>query len=182
VTTVLFVCTGNQCRSPMAEALLRSKFAERSSLFEVQSAGFISEGTAPPPEVLEVMRAVGIELTGHRSQKVNAKLIESAELVIGMARQHLIDLALIASRDWDRCFTFVDLLRRAETVGPRAYGESVSGWGKRAHAGRERAQILAASLEDDIPDPMGGRLREFRSTLEMLSELTSRLADYLAPA
>ena len=121
--SVLFLCTGNQCRSPMAAALLRARLAQRASAIAVDSAGFVSEGMPPPKEVLDAMSAVGLDLSDHRSRLVRPDMIKAADLVIGMTRQHVIDAALLAPGVWTRCFTAADLGSRGETVGPRLPGE-----------------------------------------------------------
>ena len=57
--------------------------------------------------------SLGLDLSDHRSRLVTPALLDGADLVIGMARQHVIDLALLAPDAWERCFTLADVLRRA---------------------------------------------------------------------
>lgn len=166
----------------MAAALLRAGLEERSSPVTVASAGFVSEGSPPPPEVLDAMWALGLDLSQHRSRLVTPAILQSAALVIGMARQHVIDLAVLAPSTWQRSFTFADLLGRAETSGPRLPSEQVSQWADRLHAGRLRSGLLGLPLSEDIPDPMGRRLRDYQRTRDKLARMTTELADLMSPA
>lgn len=147
----------------------------------IASAGFLSPGFPPPPEVIESMKALGLDLSGHRSRLVEAQLLEEADLVVGMARQHVIDLTLLAPGSWVKCFTLADLLRRAEAVGPRQKGEEVTAWTKRIHGGRSRASLVGLSSADDIPDPMGGARQDYERVRDRLSLMTQGLAEFLVP-
>lgn len=143
---------------------------------EVESAGFVSQGVAPPGEVVRVMEAIGIDVAAHRSRLVQPGFLQRSGVVVAMTRQHLIQLAAMAPAHWDRCFTLADLVERA---APRREGESIDGWATRMGAGRSRSSILALSLSGDIPDPMGGRPAEYQACRDLLWELTRFLADAL---
>ncbi len=91
--TILFVCTGNTCRSPMAEAialdLLRSHehWAERVRVF---SAGVgAGEGAPTTEEAVESLRRLGVEAPRHRSVQLTAEMIRGADLIFGMTRSHV---------------------------------------------------------------------------------------------
>lgn len=87
---VLFVCTGNTCRSPMAEALARHRMeGSREGEVEFSSAGTLDLGNAPAsPDAVEVLSEIGVDLTSHRSTYLTAELIRSADLVVAMAERH----------------------------------------------------------------------------------------------
>lgn len=92
---VLFVCSGNTCRSPMAEVLLRRVIRERklSEDIIVSSAGLQAVDGAPAAE--GARRAVaqeGLTLDGHRSQPVRPDLVEKADLVLAMTIDHRDEL------------------------------------------------------------------------------------------
>jgi protein-tyrosine phosphatase len=179
---VLFVCTGNQCRSPMAAALLGARLDERHVSLRVASAGLLSEGMPPPREVVDVMWTVGVDLSGHRSRLVSPEMLRAAALVVGMTRQHLVELTVMVPAVWERTFTLSELIHRATGVGGRRQDESVQHWVGRVQAGRTRAGVLALPLSDDIADPMGGRLKAYERTREQLSALSDQLANLLIPA
>ncbi|MHB1535673.1 MAG: arsenate reductase/protein-tyrosine-phosphatase family protein [Acidimicrobiales bacterium] len=178
---ILFVCTGNQCRSPMAAALAQADLDRRGVAAEVTSAGFMGAGQPAPDEVVKAMSAVGIDLSGHRSQPVEPGLLAEADLVVAMARQHLIELSLLSPDNWERCFTFADLLRRAEQVGPRLGGEDLPAWVRRLGRGRARAGLLQLDLADDVDDPMGRRQVAYDRTRDQLAEMVAQLGAAVAP-
>lgn len=86
---ILFVCTGNICRSPLAEALLRRAVAERSLEIEVSSAGTGAWENAPASEgAYLVAMEKGLDLSSHRARLLTRELVQQADLVLTMARHH----------------------------------------------------------------------------------------------
>jgi protein-tyrosine phosphatase len=166
----------------MAAAFLRAGAYRRHRDLQVGSAGFVSEGTPPPLEVVDVMAAVGIDVSGHRSRLLTTELLDDADLVVTMSRQHLIDLAVAWPSAWNRSFTFAELLRRAEAVGAAAAGDGPVAWVARVNSGRVRSETLSLTLADDVVDPMGGRLKDYERVRDQLSVMVDRLAGFLPPA
>ena len=178
VERVLLVCTGNQCRSPMAEALLRSKLGPDSSI-QVASAGTVGDGTPPPEYAVRVMAEVGLDLADRPSRSLEDAELAAADLIVVMARQHLIEVGAMAPGALDRSFTLLDLIDRARQDGGRMPGESVRQWAGRMSAGRQPSDILRLPSSLDVADPMGGRLSDFERTFDVLDGLVSELAGYL---
>ncbi|MBC7228622.1 MAG: low molecular weight protein arginine phosphatase [Thermoflexales bacterium] len=90
--TVLLVCTGNLCRSPMAAALLRRQLDEDGDRqdWRVLSAGiWAEEGEPASAGAVMAMAERGIDLTGHRSRRLTRQMVEEADLILGMAPQHV---------------------------------------------------------------------------------------------
>jgi tRNA threonylcarbamoyl adenosine modification protein (Sua5/YciO/YrdC/YwlC family) len=98
-TTILFICSGNTCRSPMAEALARSALAKKLSVspddlekkgISVVSAGaFALAGARATPQAVEAVRALGADLTKHRSRPLTVELIHQADAIFTMGRSHM---------------------------------------------------------------------------------------------
>ena len=103
--TILLVCSGNTCRSPMAEGIARQLLAERRGIapdeldaagIVVKSAGaFAMPGSAASPEAVEALAKQNIDISRHRSQPLTPELIRDADVIYGMTeahRQAVVDL------------------------------------------------------------------------------------------
>ena len=89
---ILFVCTGNLCRSPMAEALFRHRIGADSE-WEASSAGtFAALGHPASGNAVIAVKELGIDLSGHRSQPLTAELVESADMIVVMTTEHRFHL------------------------------------------------------------------------------------------
>jgi protein-tyrosine phosphatase len=96
--TVLFVCSGNTCRSPMAAALARQMLAQQRGLdpgeleaagIYVLSAGASATAGAPASDpAVEAMQAEGIDLAGHRSRPITSELVAEADAIYTMTEAH----------------------------------------------------------------------------------------------
>lgn len=149
---VLFVCTGNTCRSPMAMALARELLSRRLGIpveelpahgYRIESAGISAyEGGRPTPLAVEVMAERGIDLSGHRSQPVTRERIEVSDLVIALGHGHRDQLL-----SWDPSLA-------------------------------ERVVVIT---DTGISDPIGGDRETYRRcALEIERELESRWLDKIA--
>lgn len=92
VPSVLFVCTANICRSPMAVALFRSILAENRndpSRWRIESAGtWAPKGQPAAPEMVEILAARGVKITKHRSRVVTKELLDPFALILTMEAGH----------------------------------------------------------------------------------------------
>jgi protein-tyrosine-phosphatase len=87
---VLFVCTGNTCRSPMAAAFLRHALGADAARVTVESAGTAAwEGQPATQPSIEVAGRDGVDLSAHRSQRVTPALVRAADLILVMERGHV---------------------------------------------------------------------------------------------
>ena len=106
---IALVCTGNTCRSPMAETLLRELLRQKldcEDAVRVLSAGVAAgHGSGASPQAVEVMGQKGLDLTGHSSRPFDESVVQVADLVLTMTRGHR-DAILAAFPDLhDRVFT-----------------------------------------------------------------------------
>ena len=160
----------------MAEALFQRRLDTRGTAARVSSAGLLPGGSPATEPAIEVMAAAGLDISEHRSRQVSPYLLDESDLVVTMTRQHLIEVTLMAPAAWPRMFQAVDLVRRAEKVGPRHPDEPLADWLVTVGDGRTRSGILAASLSDDVDDPVGQAAAVYRRTEQQLDDLFTRLA------
>jgi protein-tyrosine phosphatase len=176
VTGVLLLCTANLCRSAMAEPLLASHLAGLGAGVAVRSAGTAARPGPPPPEAVAVLAARGYDIAGHRGRTAGRADLATADLVLGMARDHVRHAVVLLPAAWPRAFTLKELVRRGQQIGPRPPGEPLAGWLARAGRDRDHRDLLGSSAADDVPDPLGGRPRDFEATAALLDQLTGDLA------
>jgi len=161
----------------MAEALLREELAAAGVEAHVHSAGLFDDDGRPASEDgVAVMAARGIDTSRHLSRRMTSDMLRHADMVIGMAREHVREAVLMLPDVWARTFTLKELVRRGTDVGPRAAGQPLDEWLAKVHAGRTRSDLLGSSEADDVADPIGQPLAVYERTADELSSLTTRLA------
>ena len=90
MTRLLFVCTGNTCRSPMAEVIARSAAVRRDLDVEVASAGLLAGAGAPAAEHARILALEhGLDLSRHRAATLTPDALELSDLVLGMTPRHV---------------------------------------------------------------------------------------------
>lgn len=98
MTTVLFVCWGNICRSPMAERVARRRAEEQGLDIRIESFGVSSEEVGNPIDrrAARVLERAGYDASGHTARKIGASHIKAADLVIAAEQLHVDRLLRIA--------------------------------------------------------------------------------------
>ncbi|HVG44278.1 MAG TPA: low molecular weight protein arginine phosphatase [Longimicrobium sp.] len=151
VFRILFVCTGNTCRSPLAEGIARDEIGRRGwKHVEVASAGLSAgEGQRATRAGVVVAGRAGIDLKKHRSRQLTPALAASADLILAMGPGHVAELRRLGAGE--RAATLGDFAAGAEGVGPA------------------------------VQDPFGGSEAVYEETFHELRGLVSAALDRLEP-
>lgn len=172
---ILVVCTGNICRSPMAQALLERHLRERGLGIPVSSAGILGWNEGPAvDEAVAALAERGVELNGHVSRRIDGDLIREADLVLTMTSDHADAVRLRAPEVPERVFVLGEFVRLAERAGARGE-QALPDWVRRVDAERP-AERRRASPGDEIPDPLGEPAEVYRTLAVRLDEATRRIA------
>ncbi|HEY7762134.1 MAG TPA: low molecular weight phosphatase family protein [Actinomycetota bacterium] len=184
MTSILVVCTGNICRSPIAEGLLRDALATRfgSEAPSVSSAGvFGVHGSSATPEAVAAAAERGTDIGAHVARRVSAMPPIDDDLVVCMAREHRDALVDTDDRLRDRVFTLKELVRLVESLPPVGVGTGPDSLpGRVAEAAAARTDGFAGNPHDeDVADPLGLPMQSYRAVAWELDEWVERLVDGL---
>ncbi len=159
----------------MSAVMLSHRLASLGVDANVSSAGLLHTGEPAAALGVDVMATRELDLTEHRSRRLEPTLVIDADLVLAMERAQLREVALLAPAVWDRCFTLKELARRGDLIGPRPRDESLGDWLARVSAGRAKSMLLGHDPADDIADPYGGTRADFERTASELEALIDRV-------
>lgn len=154
---VLLVCTGNICRSPVAEILLREHWGGEWEL-HLASAGtqaYVGSAIYSPIRKLLVERGLPDDGPFFAARQLTAELVQGADLVLGMTREHRAAVVVLHPPAVRRTFTLREFTRLAPLASPFLTGDSVA---ERLSsivpiAARMRGSARASAVEDAIKDP-----------------------------
>ena len=124
--TVLFVCTGNVCRSPMAEGLFRHATRGRADCRAISAGVGALEGQPPSPHAVRALKELGIDISQQRSRMLTPDLVEQADYIFGMTHSHVDSVNLLFPQAAEKTFLL------------REFDETLD------------------EFEKDISDPIGG--------------------------
>ena len=150
ITSVLFVCTGNTCRSPMAEGLLKKFLKEKNqNHISVCSGGVMAtDGIPASTGSILTMAEMGVDISSHKSTKIRSAMLRDADLILVMERYH---------RD---AIVHMDATIKSKVKLLKEY-------------------INASPVEMDVEDPLGGSLEQYRACALELRECVKNLAQEL---
>ena len=141
--SVLFVCTGNICRSPIAEGLFRRLIGNRKDI-EVASAGVHAvRGQPPSLYAVQVCEADGVNISDQRSQPLTAELVERATHIFAMTGAHLETIHMLFPHGAEKTF----LLREFEEPGSTCWRDVPDPIGM----GREVYESCARTIKNALP-------------------------------
>jgi len=147
--TILFICTGNICRSPMAEGLFRHVTRGRDE-YRVVSAGLGAlDGQPPSAHSVAAMRELGIDISRQRSRMLTADLVKQADLILGMTHSHVDTVALLYPQAAEKTF----LLREFDDT--------------------------LDTFEKDISDPIGGSYDVYVNCRDQIEQGIASLMRFL---
>ncbi|MCF2527981.1 arsenate reductase/protein-tyrosine-phosphatase family protein [Yinghuangia soli] len=176
---ILVICTGNICRSPMVEAMLRHHLAAAGLAdWPVASAGTIGWGQAGmTAESAEVLGEHGIAAHDHTSRKMTAAMLDEADLVLGMTREHMWSVGAHSAAAAERSFVLGELARLGADAGPRD-GRSLREWAADVDKLRDERRMSRAG--DELADPLGEPIETYRKLAVRAEDQVRRLVALLA--
>ncbi len=188
---VLHVCTGNICRSPMAERLTRAGLAARLGVAAdrvlVESAGTWGHTGSPmEPEAEATLRSYGVDGADFRARELVAEHVVAADLVLGATREHRAAAVVLQPRAAARTFTLREFARLTAAVEPGSLpaGDVVERGRAlvRAAAGRRGLAPPGRPSDDDLADPYHAPLSSFATCAALVHQTLQGPLDLLAGA
>src|SRR6266481_3532764 len=147
--TILFICTGNICRSPMAEGIFRHIMKGRRDI-QVMSAGIgAMEGQAPSPYAVQAVKELGIDISKQRSRQLTGELVQEADYIFGMTHSHVDTVLLLYPHAAEKTF----LLREFDDT--------------------------LDIFEKDISDPIGGSYDVYLNTRDQIEQGIASLMRFI---
>lgn len=147
----------------MAEGILRARAAEAGLDVTVSSAGAFPSGSPATPDAIATCKEMGIDIDRHRSRRLDRDILDDADLVLTMTREHLREAVVTNPSAFRRIFTLRELVRKLQYNPTATLAE--------LHEGRSTRDYLHNDPADDIADPIGKPRAVYAATARELDEL-----------
>jgi protein-tyrosine phosphatase len=184
VAHVLVICTGNICRSPIAEGMLRRALAGRlgSDAPSVDSAGTQGwEGSGPQPESVAAGRERQLDISGHVARLLTRQMIGGADVILAMAAEHREFVRRVDPGALARTFTLKELVRLLDGLPAAAPGSDATSLAGRVRQADElrRGGFAGNPHDQDVADPLGQPQDVYRAIAWELDVWIDRLIEGL---
>ncbi|MBE1710477.1 MULTISPECIES: low molecular weight protein-tyrosine-phosphatase [Mesorhizobium] len=160
INSILFVCLGNICRSPLAEGVFRTVWAERGQgrhmLLDSAATSGWEVGSAPDPRSIAVAMRHGIDISGQRARKVLREDFSRFDLILGMDRSNVADLRALAPAR-DRVHLFLEFAHGQARDVPDPYYDGPEAFAEVYRMIREASEALATRLAARVSLPDSGQ-------------------------
>jgi protein-tyrosine phosphatase len=191
--SILSVCTGNVCRSPVAELLLADALSSIANV-HVESAGTGAlVGSGVPEQAQRLAAARGVDASKHSARQIDATMIRHADLLVAMSREHRRIVVESVPAAMRRSFTLRELARIADVLEPQLPHIISDAGATSAEEGMRAAVARAAALrgtiepparpeEFDIVDPYRRSDETYARSFAELSPAADTVARFLSSA
>lgn len=180
---VLTICTGNICRSPAAERLLRLHLGDAVEVVSAGTGALVGEPISGP--MVPLLEGAGADTADFAARALTPEDVRAAGLVLALTLEHRSRAVVTWPGALKRTFTLLELARLAEHVGRDALPEGDVAARLRALvplAIRARGVVREPPEQDDVPDPYRRSDAQYAASFDAIDDAVRRLAAVVSPA